>query len=198
MGQPPPLPFRLFRPSHAESMVFSTFSTYIASTHAVSRSVFEPVPQLSSGPVNVVLVEAFWQVIVGWFGSVMEYVVPECVVGIERLLPSHAELPVPSATRSLAWRTRPLRASMTTSLIEGMTPWWPVTRVSQPSRERAPCCHTTRCGRVLAVACGTWCRAVRTAVARATFGSIDLRWTRWVCATEVVRIWPCESVTTTK
>ena len=125
-------------------MLFSTFSTYIASTHAVSRSVLTPVPQTSSGPVNVVLFDAFWHLIDGWFGSVIEYVEPECVVGIVRLLPSQAELPVPSATRSRACRIRPLRASTTTSLIEGSTPRWPVTRVSQPSRDFALCCHTTR------------------------------------------------------
>ena len=129
----------------------------------------------------------------------MEKLVPEPLVGIVTGLgPSYAAVPVPSATRSLAWRTLPLRASTTTSLIEGSTPRWPVTWVSQPSRELAPCCQTTRCARVLAVAFGTWCRAVRTAVALASLGSVDFRATLWDWATDVVRIWPFESVTTTK
>ena len=125
-------------------MLFSTFSTYIASTQSVSRSVFTPVPQTSSGPVNVTLPVAFWHLIVGWAGSVIEKVLPVWVVGIVRLLPSQAELPVPSATCSLAWSTRPLRASTTTVLMSGIAPWWPLTVVCQPSRDRAPCCHTTR------------------------------------------------------
>ena len=41
-------------------------------------------------------------------------------------------------------------------------------------------------------------RAVRTAVPWPTVGVVDRRRTLWVWATEVVRIWPRESVTTTK
>src|ERR1700742_3142735 len=104
IGQPPPLPLNELRPSQADSILFSWSSTYIASTQAVSRSVFEPLPQTSSGPVNVALPVAFWHLTVGWFGSVIEKVVPECVVGMVRLLPSQAELPVPSMTCSLAVR----------------------------------------------------------------------------------------------
>ena len=175
------------------------FSTNIASTQPVSRLVADPLPHTSSGPVNVVLVAASWHLIVGWLGSVIEYVVPECVVGIVTGLgPSYAAVPVPSATRSLACRTLPLRASTTTSLIDGMAPWCPVTRVSQPSRDRVPCCHTTRCGRVLDVAFGTWCRAVWTAVDLASVASTDFRSTLWVWATDVDRIWPWASLTTTK
>ena len=104
-------------------MLFSTFSTNIASTQPVSRSVFEPLPHTSSVPVNVVLVAAFWHLMVGWLGSVIEKLVPDPLVGIVTGLgPSYAAVPVPSATLSLAWRTWPLRASTTTSLIEGSTP----------------------------------------------------------------------------
>src|SRR4051812_32227615 len=105
IGQPPPLPLKLLRPSQADSIWFSLFSTNIASTQPVSRSVFEPLPQTSSGPVYVVLLAEFWHLIVGWLGSVIENVLPDWVVGIlTGLGPSYAAVPVPSATRSLAWR----------------------------------------------------------------------------------------------
>ena len=54
-------------------------------------------------------------------------------------------------------------------------------------------------GRVRAVACGTWRRAVRDGRDPAhASASIDRRLTWWVWATEVLRTWPSESVTTTK
>ena len=45
---------------------------------------------------------------------------------------------------------------------------------------------------MLPVAFGTWCRAVPTAAALPRVGSTERRWTLWVWATEVLRIWPSE------
>ena len=89
-----------------------------------------------------------------------------------------------------------MRASTTTSLIDGIAPWWPVTRVSQPRRPGAVL-PDDEVGRRCRVACGTCWRAVG-ARPLARLGSVDARSTLWVWATDVLRIWPSESVTTTK
>ena len=65
---------------------------------------------MSSVPVNVTLPEEFWHFRVGALGFVIEYVVPESVVGIVTE-PSQLPLPVPSGTCSLLPSSLPERAS---------------------------------------------------------------------------------------
>ena len=66
-------------------------------------------------------VAASWHTSVGALLSFREYVEPDSVVGRETV-PSHLVLPLTSITRWRACRTLPLRASTTTSLIDGIAP----------------------------------------------------------------------------
>ena len=83
-----------------------------ASTQPVSRLVALPLPQTSSGPVNVVLLAASWQLQVGGRGSVIENVLPDWVVlMVTGFGPLHAPVPVPCMTCSWVPRTLPVSAS---------------------------------------------------------------------------------------
>jgi hypothetical protein len=72
-----------------------------------------PLPHVSSGPENVVLLAASWQLRFVVTGSRMENVPPLRVVAIVTVPLIH-ELPVPCMTRSTLSRTAPVRASTRT------------------------------------------------------------------------------------
>ena len=89
------MPFIPLRPSHCDSILTSVCGAYSASTQPVSRSVAVPLPQTSSGPENVVLLLAFWQLRLVTVGSLMVKVLPDWVVLSVALGPFQAPVPLP-------------------------------------------------------------------------------------------------------
>ena len=121
---------------------------------------------------------------------------PEPVVGRGSPPPSQLPLPVPWTTCSLVVSTRPVRASTYTVSREASPCFFPVTQVSQASREPVRW-RTTR--RDLPSVGVRSCRAlVARASARATVALTERSETARLCATLVARIRPRSSVETTK
>src|SRR4051794_40377433 len=115
-------------------MCRSVCAVYSASTQPVSLLVALPLPQLSSGPENVVLFAASWQDRLVVFGSFSEHVLPDRVVSRwTGLGPLYAAVPLPAITCSWVPSTLPLCASTYTDRLDGSCPLLPVTRDCQAS-----------------------------------------------------------------
>src|SRR5262245_46377128 len=111
------------RPSQSVSMCRSVCAANRASTQPVSRFVATPLPQLSSGPENVVLFAASWQDRLVVFGSFIEYVLPDSVVSRwTGLGPLYTAVPLPAITCSWVPSTLPLWASTYTDRLDGSLP----------------------------------------------------------------------------
>src|SRR5439155_4049074 len=185
--------------SHCDSILTSVCAPKRASTQPVSRLVALPLPQASSGPLNVVLLAASWQLRLVTVGSVNEKVLPTCVVlRLTGFGPFHAEVPLPCMTCSWVHRTAPVCAS--TSTVSRLTPSAsvPSTVDSQASRAVAPSALTT------SLVPSTWLtvRSCRLATARASawlsVGAVDRLPMGCSIATEWNTTWPLPLVTSTK
>src|SRR5262245_24995459 len=186
------------RPSQLDSMFFSVWVAKKASTQPVSRVAGLPSPQLSSGPLYVVLFDAFWHCRVVEAGSRRKNGLPDCCVfSVTGFGPLYAELPVPASTCSLLPSTLPLAASTYTVCLESSSPLAPATWVAQASRG-VPRAYTTSVGVPVELTFESLVRDVCCAFAAATVALMPRLPIDDVWATEVARKLPWASVTTTK
>src|SRR5262245_53954385 len=177
----------------------SVCATNSASTQPVSRFVPEPLPQTSSGPENVVLLAASWQLRFVIVGSRMENVVPECVVlSGSGGGPFQLPVPVPCMTCSVAFNTAPVAASTSTDSRLYPSAPVPVSVVSQANFAAPSSAYTTSVVPSTPLTVVSCLRATASASALDTRGITDMLPIGRLCATEVNFVWPVTSVTTTK
>jgi len=170
-----------------------------ASTQPVSRLVALPLPHTSSGPLNVVLFAASWQLRLVTVGSFIVNVLPEWVVlRVTGFGPLQAAVPVPCMTCSCVFSTAPVRASTSTLSRLGPSAPVPSTVVSHASRGVPVSAKTTSFEPSTPLTVVSCLRAVASAEALDSVGVADTLPIACACPTEVNLTCPAAFVTTTK